>query len=178
MGGMQVGETIEGRERYGILVRYAREYRDSIEALERVFVPTPGGAQIPITQVADIEFRTVPPSLRNEDGELVSFVFVDVGGAIGIADYVDAARRVVAERVDLPAGYRLEWAGQFTYFERAKARLAVLVPPQSEMIGAEGRVRHERHDGHGLGTPRRVQRTSASTALTSRKRRRFGTTQL
>jgi Cu(I)/Ag(I) efflux system membrane protein CusA/SilA len=128
MGGMQVGETIEGRERYGILVRYAREYRDSIEALERVFVPTPGGAQIPITQVADIEFRTGPPALRNEDGQLVSFVFVDVGGDIGIADYVEAARNVVAEQVDLPAGYRLEWAGQFTYFERAKARLAVLVP--------------------------------------------------
>jgi Cu(I)/Ag(I) efflux system membrane protein CusA/SilA len=91
-------------------------------------VPTPGGAQIPITQVADIEFRTGPPSLRNEDGQLVSFVFVDVGGDIGIADYVEGARNVVAERVDLPAGYRLEWAGQFTYFERAKARLAVLVP--------------------------------------------------
>jgi Cu(I)/Ag(I) efflux system membrane protein CusA/SilA len=128
MGGMHVGETIEGRERYGILVRYAREYRDSIEALERVFVPTPGGAQIPITQVADIEFRTGPPSLRNEDGQLVSFVFVDLGGDIGIADYVEAARSVVGERVDLPAGYRLEWAGQFTYFERAKARLAILVP--------------------------------------------------
>ena len=128
MGGMRVSETVEGRERYGILVRYAREYRDSIEALERVFVPTPEGAQIPITQVADIEFRTGPPSLRNEDGQLVSFVFVDVGSEIGIADYVDTARRAVAERVDLPAGYRLEWAGQFTYFERAKARLAILVP--------------------------------------------------
>ena len=128
MGGMRVGETVEGRERYGILVRYAREYRDNIEALERTFVPTPGGAQIPITQVADIEFRTGPPSLRNEDGQLVSFVFVDVGQQIGIADYVEAAREVVAERVDLPPGYRLEWAGQFTYFERAKARLAILVP--------------------------------------------------
>jgi Cu(I)/Ag(I) efflux system membrane protein CusA/SilA len=128
MGGMQVGETIEGRERYGILVRYAREYRDSIEALERVLVPTPSGAQIPITQVAGIEFLTGPPALRNEDGQLVSFVFVDVGGDVGIADYVEAARSVVGERVDLPAGYRLEWAGQFTYFERAKARLAILVP--------------------------------------------------
>jgi Cu(I)/Ag(I) efflux system membrane protein CusA/SilA len=109
-------------------VRYAREYRDNIEALERVFVPTPTGAQIPITQVADIKFRTGPPSLRNEDGQLVSFVFVDVSEQIGIADYVEQARQVVQEQVDIPAGYRLEWAGQFTYFERAKARLSILVP--------------------------------------------------
>jgi Cu(I)/Ag(I) efflux system membrane protein CusA/SilA len=128
MGGTPVGETVEGRERYGILVRYAREYRDNVDALERVFVPTPSGAQIPITQVADINFRTGPSMLRNEDALLVSFVFVDVSEQIGIADYVEAARQVVEERVDLPAGYRLDWAGQFTYFERAKARLTILVP--------------------------------------------------
>lgn len=128
IGGAKVSETVEGRERYGILVRYAREYRDNIEALERVFVTTADGAQIPISQVADIEFRTGPPALRNEDGQLVSFVFVDVNDEIGIADYVDRAREVVANSVKIPAGYRLSWAGQFTYFERAKARLTVLVP--------------------------------------------------
>ncbi len=128
MGGAEVGETVEGRQRYGILVRYAREYRDNIEALERALVTTAKGAQIPITQVADIRFRTGPPMLRNEDGQLVSFVFVDVGEGIGIADYVDLARDVVADKVDIPAGYRIEWAGQFTYFERAKARLILLVP--------------------------------------------------
>ncbi len=128
IGGAKVSETVEGRERYGILVRYAREYRDNIEALERVFVTTSTGAQIPITQVADIQFRTGPPTLRNEDGQLVSFVFVDVNDEIGIADYVNLARDVVAEKVEMPAGYRIDWAGQFTYFERAKARLSVLVP--------------------------------------------------
>ncbi len=128
MGGIKVSETVEGRERYGILVRYAREYRDTIEALERVFVTTSGGAQIPITQVADLNFRTGPPALRNEDGQLVSFVFVDVSDKIGIADYVSLAREVVAENVAIAAGYRIDWAGQFTYFERAKARLKVLVP--------------------------------------------------
>jgi Cu(I)/Ag(I) efflux system membrane protein CusA/SilA len=128
MGGARVSETVEGRERYGILVRYAREYRDNIEALERVFVTTSTGAQIPITQVADIVFRTGPPALRNEDGQLVSFVFVDVNNQIGIADYVELARNVVSEKVDIAAGYRLDWAGQFTYFERAKARLSILVP--------------------------------------------------
>jgi Cu(I)/Ag(I) efflux system membrane protein CusA/SilA len=128
IGGARVSETVEGRERYGILVRYAREYRDNIEALKRVFVTTSTGAQIPITQVADIVFRTGPPALRNEDGQLVSFVFVDVSNQIGIADYVELARNVVSEKVDIAAGYRLDWAGQFTYFERAKARLTILVP--------------------------------------------------
>jgi len=128
IGGVVVSETVEGRERYGILVRYAREYRDSIEALQRILVTTSTGAQIPITQVADIRFRTGPPMLRNEDGQLVGFVFVDVNNTVGIADYVDLAKQVVQDSVTLSAGYRLEWAGQFKYFERAKARLQVLVP--------------------------------------------------
>ncbi len=128
MGGMKVSETIEGRERYGILVRYAREFRDSVDALERVLIPTPDGAQIPITQVADIQFRTGPPMLRNEDGQLVGFVFVDVNDTVGIADYVKLAKHVVAENVTIPSGYRLAWAGQFKYFERAKAKLKILIP--------------------------------------------------
>jgi len=128
LGGAIVSETVEGRERYGILVRYAREYRDNIEALQRVLVTSSTGAQIPITQVADIHFRTGPPMLRNEDGQLVGFVFVDVNQTIGIADYVNLAKQVVQDKVTLPSGYRLEWAGQFKYFERAKARLKFLVP--------------------------------------------------
>jgi Cu(I)/Ag(I) efflux system membrane protein CusA/SilA len=128
VGGVQVSETVEGRERYGILVRYARDYRDDIEALKRVLVTTATGAEIPLSQVADIEFRTGPPMLRNEDGQLVSFVFVDVSEAIGIADYVHRAQDVVADEVAMTPGYRIEWAGQFTYFQRAKARLTVLVP--------------------------------------------------
>lgn len=128
VGGMVVSQTVEGRERFNILVRYARDYRDDPAALERVLVPTPGGAQVPITQVADISFTTGPPMIRNEDGQLVGFVFVDVRDDIGIADYVGIAREVVADRVDLPAGYRLDWAGQFKYFERAKAKLELLVP--------------------------------------------------
>jgi len=128
VGGMPVSEVIEGRERYTILLRYAREYRDNLEALERVLVPTPTGAQIPITQVADMTFRTGPPMVRSEDGQLVGFVFVDVHDSIGIADYVNLAREVVAEQVVIPNGYRLAWAGQFQYFERARATLQLLVP--------------------------------------------------
>ena len=128
VGGMPVSEVIEGRERYTILLRYAREYRDNLEALKRVLVPTPTGAQIPITQVADMTFRTGPPMVRSEDGQLVGFVFVDVHDSIGIADYVNLAREVVAEQVVIPNGYRLAWAGQFQYFERARATLQLLVP--------------------------------------------------
>ncbi len=128
VGGSVVSQTVEGRERYNILVRYARDYRDNLEALERVLVPTPGGAQIPISQVARLNFRTGPPAIRSEDGQLVGFVFVDVKADIGIADYVALAREVVAEQVDLADGYRLAWAGQFQYFERAKAKLQLLIP--------------------------------------------------
>jgi len=128
MGGRIVSQTVEGRERYNILVRYAREFRDNITSLERVLIPTANGAQIPISQVAELRFRTGPPMIRNEDGLLVGFVFVDVTGKIGIADYVNLARQVVADRVKVPAGYRLDWAGQFKYFERAKAKLRIVVP--------------------------------------------------
>lgn len=128
IGGQVVSQTVEGRERYNILVRYNREYRDSLDALERIYVSAANGAQIPITQVADIQFRTGPPMIRNEDGQLVGFVFVDVGDGLGIPDYVDRAKQVVAENVDIPDGYRIAWAGQFESFERAKARLSVLVP--------------------------------------------------
>jgi len=128
VGGMPATQTVEGRERYQVNVRYARDYRDSIENLEKVLVPTRTGTQVPITEVADINFRTGPPMIRNEDGQLVGFVFVDIKGDLGVADYVTQAKQVVAEQVALPAGYRLGWAGQFQYFERAKAKLQWVVP--------------------------------------------------
>ncbi len=128
IGGTVVSETVEGRERYGINLRYARDFRDDPESLKRVLVPTPSGAQIPLAQLAELHFRTGPPMLRNENGQLVGYVFVDVNDKIGIADYVAAAKRVVAEKAAVPAGYRLDWAGQFKYFERAKAKLKIVVP--------------------------------------------------
>ena len=128
VGGMPATQTVEGRERYQVMVRYARDYRDSIDNLEKVLVPTKTGTQIPITEVADIEFRTGAPMIRNEDGQLVGFVFVDLKGDLGVADYVTRAKQVVDEQVALPAGYRLGWAGQFQYFERAKAKLQWVIP--------------------------------------------------
>jgi len=127
IGGMNIAETVEGRERYPINVRYAREFRDHPDALRRVRIATSTGAQIPLSQVARLDFTTGPPMVRSEDGRLVGFVFVDLVGR-PIADYVADARAAVAEAVDLPAGTRLEWAGQFRYLERAKERMKLVVP--------------------------------------------------
>src|ERR687888_508036 len=126
IGGENVAETVEGRERYPIAVRYAREYREDPEQLQDVLVTTPAGAQIPVSQVADIEFVHGPPMIRSEDGKLVGFVFVDTDRPI--AEYVQDAKAAVDQRAKLPAGVRLEWSGQFKYFERAKAKLLIVVP--------------------------------------------------
>ncbi len=126
IGGDNVSETVEGRQRYPISVRYAREFRDDPELLKRVLIATPGGAQVPLSQVADIESVLGPPMIRSEGGKLVGFVFVDTDRPI--ADYVAEAKRAVSNEVKLPAGTRLAWVGQFKYFERAKERLKWVIP--------------------------------------------------
>jgi len=127
IGGLEVAQTVEGRARYPIQVRYSRDFREDLAALGRVLVPTPSGAQVPIAQVAEIAFRMGPSMVRSEAGRLVGMVFVDVGER-PIVDYVEEAQRAVAEQVTLPPGTRLEWAGQFQHFERAKRRLLLVVP--------------------------------------------------
>jgi copper/silver efflux system protein len=127
IGGANVSQTIEGRERYPINVRYARDFREDLDALGRVLVATPSGAQVPLSQVASIGFAMGPPFVRSESGQLVGFVFVDVGDR-PIVDYVADAKQAVAEHVKLPPGTRLEWAGQFQYYERARNRLVFVVP--------------------------------------------------
>jgi Cu(I)/Ag(I) efflux system membrane protein CusA/SilA len=126
IGGMTISETIEGRERYPINVRYARELRGDPEALAKILIATPTGTQLPLGQVADIATVTGPPMIRSEDGKLVGFVFVDTTRPI--AAYVADAQRAVARDVALPAGVRLAWVGQYAHLERAKSRLAVVVP--------------------------------------------------
>lgn len=134
VGGMDVGETVEGRERYPISIRYARDYREDPAALGRVLVPTMEGAQVPLRELATIGFATGPPMIRSEGGRLVGYVFVDPGSR-AIAEYVAEARRAVSTRITLPAGVRLEWAGQFRYLERARARLKIVVPVTLFLIG-------------------------------------------
>jgi Cu(I)/Ag(I) efflux system membrane protein CusA/SilA len=126
IGGMNISETVEGRERYPINIRYAREFRDDPELLKNVLVAAPTGAQVPLGQVASIETVSGPPMIRSEGGKLVGFVFVDTDRPI--AAYVEEARERVEREVKLPAGVRLAWVGQFRYFERAKEKLTIVVP--------------------------------------------------
>ncbi len=126
IGGLTVSTTIEGRERYPVTVRYARDFRSDLQALGRVRVATMDGAYIALGQVANLKLRTGPSMLRDENGQLAGYVFVDTARPIG--DYVHDAKKAVAEKVSLPPGYRLDWAGQYRYLEHAKARLAIVVP--------------------------------------------------
>lgn len=127
IGGNTVTTTIEGRERYPVNVRYARELRDNLDKLSRVLVPTPSGAQVPLIQLADIRLQTGPPMIKNEQGFLAGFLYVDVAGR-DMGNYVDEAKRVVAEKVKLPAGYNLIWSGQYEYLQRVIERLWIVVP--------------------------------------------------
>ena len=126
IGGLTVSTTVEGRERYPVTVRYARDFRSDLQSLGRVRVATMDGAQIALGQVANLRLRTGPSMLRDENGQLAGYVFADTSRPID--DYVHDAKKTVADRVKLPPGYRLDWAGQYRYLERAKARLAIVVP--------------------------------------------------
>jgi Cu(I)/Ag(I) efflux system membrane protein CusA/SilA len=132
VGGKTVTTTVEGRERYPVTVRYARDFRSTTADLEHVLVATAGGAQIPLGQVARLVSRDGPAMLRDEGGRLYAYVFADTDRPI--ADYVTDARRAVAAHVKLPPGYRLDWAGQFRYLERAKDRLVVVIPATLAII--------------------------------------------
>jgi Cu(I)/Ag(I) efflux system membrane protein CusA/SilA len=127
IGGKTIATTVEGRERYPISVRYARDFRDNIDTIKRVRVATPQGAQIPLSLIADIRYRTGPPSIRDENGQLVGFVLVDAATE-DIGDYVQNASRHISEQVKFPAGCYVQWAGQFEYIRAAEQRLKILIP--------------------------------------------------
>ncbi|HEY2918535.1 MAG TPA: efflux RND transporter permease subunit [Candidatus Binatia bacterium] len=127
IGGESISNTVEGRERYPINLRYARELRDDPEKLRRVLVPVMDGAQVPLGQLADIQLTAGPSMIKNEEGQLVGYVTVDMAGR-DIGGYVEEAKRVVAEKIKLPLGYTLVWSGQYEYLQRAKERLIYVVP--------------------------------------------------
>jgi Cu(I)/Ag(I) efflux system membrane protein CusA/SilA len=127
IGGANVTTTVEGRERYSVNVRYARELRDDIQTLRRVLVPTPTGAHIPLEQLAEIRVTTGPSMIKDENGSLAGIVYVDVVGR-DLGSYVEDAKGIIAERISLPPGYSLGWAGSYQYLLRAKERLKVVVP--------------------------------------------------
>ena len=127
IGGKNISQTVEGQERYPINVRYQSDFRTDVEKLDRVLVAAPSGAQVPITLLADISFNSGPPEIRNENGQKVGYVFVDVEGK-DYEGYVNKARKIVSEEVKLPPGYYIEWAGQYQYLLRVKERLKFIVP--------------------------------------------------
>jgi Cu(I)/Ag(I) efflux system membrane protein CusA/SilA len=127
IGGMNIGETVEGLERYPVNVRYGRGLRESISSLERVLIATPMGAQIPIAQVAGIRIHQGPPVIKSENSRPNVWIYVDIEG-VDVATYVRNAREAVESSVRMPAGYNLVWSGQFEYMQRANKRLSVVVP--------------------------------------------------
>ena len=127
LGGENITETVEGRERYPVNVRYARDFRESIPALERVLVKTPSGAKVPLGQLAAVELTTGPAMIRDEDARLAGYVYVDTATS-DIGGYVDQAKAAIAQRLQLPAGYTLQWTGQYEFQVRARERLKVLIP--------------------------------------------------
>jgi Cu(I)/Ag(I) efflux system membrane protein CusA/SilA len=127
IGGMNVTTTVEGRERYPVNVRYQRAYRSDVEGIRRTLISTPGGAQIPIGELADIKPTTGPMVLRTEQAQLLGYVYVDVGDR-DLGGYVKDAQAAVEKQVKLPPGYTLEWSGQYEYMQRAKERLKLVIP--------------------------------------------------
>ena len=127
IGGMTVSQSVEGLERYPINLRYPRDVRDSPERLRELPIVTASGAEIPLGRIADIRVNEGPAVIRSENARLNGWIYVDIAGR-DIASYVDEARRVVAENVDLPAGYSIAWSGQYEYMQRAQERFALVGP--------------------------------------------------
>jgi Cu(I)/Ag(I) efflux system membrane protein CusA/SilA len=127
VGGEPVTTTVEGRERYSVNVRYLRDYRSDLDSLQRVLVNTPSGAQVPLAQIADISLKTGPGMIRDENGRLSGYVFVDVSGR-DVGGYVSEAKNVVRDKVSVPAGYQLVWSGQYENMLRVKERLKIVLP--------------------------------------------------
>ena len=127
VGGEPISTTVEGRERYTINVRYARDFREDLTKLRRVLVPTMSGAQIPLAELADIEFVSGPAMLRDENGMLSGYVYVDLAGR-DVGGYVEDAKKAVQQSLELPTGYTMSWSGQYENMLRVRERLRIVLP--------------------------------------------------
>lgn len=127
LGGMKMSESIQGRERYNIIVRYDRPFREDPEDISDILVPTPQGQHIPLGEVAHIEFTEGPPMIKSEHARLTGWVFVDIEG-VDIGTYVKKAQKTVRKTVNLPAGYALAWSGQFEQMLEAEKQLGIAIP--------------------------------------------------
>ncbi|MFT5698575.1 MAG: Cu(I)/Ag(I) efflux system membrane protein CusA/SilA [Desulforhopalus sp.] len=127
LGGMKVSESVQGRERYNIIIRYTRAFREDPSDLQDILIPTPQGQHIPLGELADIAYTEGPPMIKSENARLTGWVFVDIAGR-DIGSYVEDARKIVAETIDLPAGYSIIWSGQFQQMQEAEEKMRVAVP--------------------------------------------------
>jgi len=127
LGGMKIAESVEGRERYAIMLRYGRPFREHPQDLKDILVPTPEGAHIPLGELATIGFSEGPPMIKSENARLNGWVFVDIADR-DIGSYVAEAQKIVAVKVKLPAGYAIGWSGQFEQMLEARARLSIAIP--------------------------------------------------
>jgi Cu(I)/Ag(I) efflux system membrane protein CusA/SilA len=127
VGGVDAATSVEGRERYSVNVRYPRELRDDVHKIQDVVVPAPGGAQIPLGQVATVEVRQGPMSIKTENAFPLSTVFIDIDRS-DVGGYVREAQRTVAASVEIPTGYSIVWSGQYEFMERVKGRMRTIVP--------------------------------------------------
>ncbi len=127
IGGMNITETVEGLERYPVNLRYPRELRDDLETLKRVLISTPTGTQIPVAMVAELVYRRGAPVIKSEDARPNAWIYVDISSS-DIGGFVRDAKKALAEKVIIPAGYTVTWSGQFEYMERAAQRLSIVAP--------------------------------------------------
>jgi len=128
IGGKNITTTIEGLERYPVNVRYGRELRYTPEELDRVLIPTATGAEIPISQVANIFVRMGPPSIKTEAARPQAWIYVDIDPQQDVGTYVERGQYALKSQLKLPPGYTIEWSGQFEYMQEARARLKVIIP--------------------------------------------------
>ena len=133
MGGMNIAENVEGRERYPINVRYERDFRDNVDELRRVLIATPSGAQIPIEQVATLSFSRGPAMIRDEDGQLTGYVYIDLN-TNDYGGFVQHASNLLQQKLSLPAGYTYQWSGEYEFELRARQRLKLILPVVFFMI--------------------------------------------
>jgi Cu(I)/Ag(I) efflux system membrane protein CusA/SilA len=128
IGGMNITTTVEGLERYPVNLRYQRDYRDNIEALKRVLVPLPGGGNVPLAELTDLQIKKGPPVIKTEDARPNAWVYIDLDDNIDVGSYVKEAQKVINEKLELPAGYSIIWSGQYEYMENAAKKLALVIP--------------------------------------------------
>jgi copper/silver efflux system protein len=127
IGGENITENVEGRERYPISVRYALDFRDDIQKLERVVIATPSNAQVPLGELAKISFSKGPAMIRDEDAALTGYVYLDLNTR-DYGGFVSRADKLLREKLQLPAGYSLKWSGEYEFELRAKERLKIMLP--------------------------------------------------